>query len=231
MSMLFKQRMMIKEEIAKITAELPLGVKLIAVSKFHPAEAVMEAYEAGQRLFGENKVQEMTAKHEVLPQDIQWHFIGHLQTNKVKYIALFVTMIHSIDSLHLLTEVNRQAEKAGRTIDCLLQLHIAHEETKFGFTFDECRDMLEEGSWKQLNHVRICGLMGMATFTDDMNQVEREFASLKAFFDELKGSYFKDSPAFKELSMGMTDDYPIAIRQGSTFIRIGTKIFGVRNYN
>ena len=223
--------MTIKEEIAKITAELPKGVRLIAVSKFHPAEAVMEAYEAGQRLFGENKVQEMVAKQEVLPKDIEWHFIGHLQTNKVKYIAPFVTMIHSIDSLHLLTEVNRQAEKVGRVINVLLQIHIAHEETKFGMTFDECRAFLNEGTWKQLNHVRICGLMGMATFTDNMEQVDGEFAGLQAFFEELKGNWFADDTAFKELSMGMTDDYPIAIRHGSTFVRIGTLIFGERNYN
>ena len=222
---------MIAEEIKKITAELPLGVRLIAVSKFHPAEAVMEAYEVGQRLFGESKVQEVTAKHDVLPQDIEWHFIGHLQTNKVKYIAPFVTMIHSIDSLHLLTEVNRQAVKAGRVIDCLLQMHIAHEETKFGMTFDECREFLQGETWKQLDHVRICGLMGMATFTEDMEQVEREFASLQSFFEELKSTYFKDEAAFKELSMGMTDDYPIAIKHGSTLIRIGTRIFGARNYN
>lgn len=221
----------IAEEIKQITANLPEGVRLIAVSKFHPVEAVMEAYDAGQRLFGENKVQEMTAKHEALPTDIQWHFIGHLQTNKVKYIAPFVAMIHSIDSLHLLIEVNRQAEKAGRIIDCLLQLHIAHEDTKFGMTFDECRAFLQDRAWKQLKHVRICGLMGMGTNTDDMEQVDREFASLQSFFQELKGSWFKDEPAFKELSMGMTDDYPIAIRHGSTFIRIGTQIFGERNYN
>ena len=221
--------MSIAEEIKQITANLPEGVKLIAVSKFHPVEAVMEAYDAGQRLFGENKVQEMTAKHEALPTDIQWHFIGHLQTNKVKYIAPFVAMIHSIDSLHLLIEVNRQAEKAGRIIDCLLQLHIAHEDTKFGMTFDECRAFLQDRAWKQLKHVRICGLMGMGTNTDDMEQVDREFASLQSFFQELKDSWFKDEPAFKELSMGMTDDYPIAIRHGSTFIRIGTQIFGERN--
>jgi hypothetical protein len=223
--------MTIKEEIAKITAELPKGVRLIAVSKFHPAEAVMEAYEVGQRLFGENKVQEMVAKQEVLPKDIEWHFIGHLQTNKVKYIAPFVTMIHSIDSLHLLTEVNRQAEKVGRVINVLLQIHIAHEETKFGMTFDECRALLNEGTWKQLNHVRICGLMGMATFTDNMEQVDGEFAGLQAFFEELKGNWFADDTAFKELSMGMTEDYLIAVRHGSTFVRIGTLIFGERNYN
>ena len=140
-------------------------------------------------------------------------------------------MIHSIDSLHLLIEVNRQAEKAGRIIDCLLQLHIAHEDTKFGMTFDECRAFLQDRAWKQLKHVRICGLMGMGTNTDDMEQVDREFASLQSFFQELKDSWFKDEPAFKELSMGMTDDYPIAIRHGSTFIRIGTQIFGERNYN
>ena len=223
--------MSIAEEIKQITANLPEGVKLIAVSKFHPVEAVMEAYDAGQRLFGENKVQEMTAKHEALPTDIQWHFIGHLQTNKVKYIAPFVAMIHSIDSLHLLIEVNRQAEKAGRIIDCLLQLHIAHEDTKFGMTFDECRAFLQDRAWKQLKHVRICGLMGMATFTDDMEQVEREFVSLQAFLEELKNSWFTGDATFKELSMGMTDDYPIAVRHGSTFVRIGTLIFGERNYN
>ncbi|MCR4764806.1 MAG: YggS family pyridoxal phosphate-dependent enzyme [Bacteroidaceae bacterium] len=222
---------MIAETIKDIKSTLPNGVQLIAVSKFHPAEAVMEAYDAGQRLFGENKVQEMTAKYEALPKDIKWHFIGHLQTNKVKYIAPYVAMIHSIDSLHLLTEVNRQAEKAGRVIDVLLQIHIAHEETKFGMTFDECRGMLTEGSWKQLTNVRICGLMGMGTYTDDMTQVEQEFASLQAFLEELKGNWFKGEAAFKELSMGMTEDFPIAIKHGSTFIRIGTKIFGERNYN
>ena len=222
---------MIAKTIKDIKDTLPAGVKLIAVSKFHPVEAVMEAYNAGQRLFGENKVQEMTAKHEVLPKDIEWHFIGHLQTNKVKYIAPYVTMIHSIDSLHLLTEVNRQAEKANRVIDVLLQIHIAHEETKFGMTFDECRELLNKGSWKTLTHVRICGLMGMATFTDDMEQVEREFVSLQAFLEELKNSWFTGDATFKELSMGMTDDYPIAVRHGSTFVRIGTLIFGERNYN
>ena len=222
---------MIAKTIKEIKDTLPEGVKLIAVSKFHPVEAVMEAYNAGQRLFGENKVQEMTAKHEVLPKDIEWHFIGHLQTNKVKYIAPYVTMIHSIDSLHLLTEVNRQAEKANRVIDVLLQIHIAHEETKFGMTFDECRELLNKGSWKTLTHVRICGLMGMATFTDDMEQVEREFVSLQAFLEELKNSWFTGDATFKELSMGMTDDYPIAVRHGSTFVRIGTLIFGERNYN
>ena len=222
---------MIAKTIKDIKDTLPEGVKLIAVSKFHPVEAVMEAYNAGQRLFGENKVQEMTAKHEVLQKDIEWHFIGHLQTNKVKYIAPYVTMIHSIDSLHLLTEVNRQAEKANRVIDVLLQIHIAHEETKFGMTFDECRELLNKGSWKTLTHVRICGLMGMATFTDDMEQVEREFVSLQAFLEELKNSWFTGDATFKELSMGMTDDYPIAVRHGSTFVRIGTLIFGERNYN
>ena len=222
---------MIAEEIKRITDTLPEGVKLIAVSKFHPAEAVMEAYDAGQRRFGENKVQEMTSKHEALPKDIEWHFIGHLQTNKVKHIAPFVTMIHAIDSLHLLQEVNRQAEKANRVIDCLLQIHIASEETKFGMTFNECRTFLAEGEWRELHHIRICGLMGMGTNTDDMEQVEREFASLHAFLQELKSTYFADEPAFKELSMGMTEDYPIAIRHGSTFIRIGTQIFGERNYN
>lgn len=221
---------MIGDNIRSICAELPQGVRLVAVSKFHPNEDLTEAYEAGQRVFGESKVQEMTAKHEALPKDIEWHFIGHLQTNKVKYMAPYVAMIHGIDSYRLLEEVDRQAAKAGRTIDCLLQIHIAHEETKFGFSPDECRAMLAEGQWRGLKHVRLCGLMGMATNTDDEAEIGREFAALKQLFDELKQTCFATDEAFKELSMGMTHDYHLAIEHGSTLVRIGTKIFGERNY-
>lgn len=221
---------MIAAQLQQVLSELPAGVKLVAVSKFHPNEAIQEAYEAGQRLFGESKVQEMTAKHETLPPDIEWHFIGHLQTNKVKYIVPYVALIHSIDSYKLLAEVDRQAAKAGRIVDCLLQLHIAREETKFGFSFDECRAMLAEGAWKELKHVRICGLMSMATNTDDTEQIKSEFCSLSNFFREVKATWFAGQDSFKELSMGMSHDYPLAVAAGSTQVRVGSKIFGERNY-
>lgn len=220
----------IADSILQIRDELPPHVRLVAVSKFHPAEAIMQAYDAGQRIFGESKVQEVMAKHEALPKDIEWHFIGHLQTNKVKYIVPFVSLIHGVDSRKLLTEINRQALKAGRTVDCLLQLHIATEETKFGFSFEECRALLANGEWKQLEGVRICGLMGMATATDDMAQVSHEFAGLKMFYDEVKSTWFAHDEAFKELSMGMSHDYHQAILSGSTLIRVGSKIFGERNF-
>ena len=171
---------MIGERIKEIRNELPEGVRLVAVSKFHPNEAIEEAYRAGQRIFGESKVQEMTAKYESLPKDIEWHFIGHLQTNKVKYIVPYVALIHGIDSYKLLAEVDKQAAKAGRRVNCLLQLHIAREETKFGFSFDECRQMLAEGQWRQLQHIRLCGLMGMATNTDNVEQIKEEFRSLSS---------------------------------------------------
>ena len=216
--------------LSSIKAELPEQVRLVAVSKYHPVEMIQEAYDAGQRLFGENHVQEMTQKYALLPKDIEWHFIGHLQTNKVKYIAPFVSLIHSVDSLKLLKEINKQAEKAQRIIPCLLQIHIAKEETKFGFSFDECREMLQQGEWKNLKNVQLCGVMGMGTFTDNVDQVRSEFHSLKDFFDEIKENVFSDNPSFREISMGMTDDYPIAIEEGSTLIRIGTKIFGKRIY-
>lgn len=222
---------MIGERIKEIRNELPEGVRLVAVSKFHPNEAIEEAYRAGQRIFGESKVQEMTAKYESLPKDIEWHFIGHLQTNKVKYIAPYVSLIHGIDSYRLLSEVDKQGAKAGRTLDVLLQIHIAQEETKFGFTPDECRQLLADGAWKALAHVRICGLMGMASNTDDDAQVSREFEELHALFTEVKTTWFADVPAFKELSMGMSHDYPLAIRAGSTLVRVGTKIFGERDYS
>ena len=222
--------MSISSILSSIKTDLPDHVRLVAVSKFHPVEMIEEAYHAGQRIFGENHVQEMTQKHEVLPKDIEWHFIGHLQTNKVKYIAPFVSLIHSVDSFKLLKEINKQAEKSQRVISCLLQIHIAQEETKFGFSFDECRSMLQEEEWKTLTHVQLCGVMGMATFTDDVQEVRNEFRSLKKFFDEIKENYFSHIDAFREISMGMTDDYPIAIEEGSTLIRIGTKIFGERVY-
>lgn len=220
----------IQEEIKSIQERLPEHVRLVAVSKFHPIEALEEAYAAGQRVFGESKVQEMTTKYEALPKDIEWHFIGHLQTNKIKYIAPYVALIHGVDSFKLLKEINKQAIKAKRIIPCLLQIHIAQEESKFGFSFDECRQMLEEGCWKELTHISIAGLMGMATNTDDENIIQQEFHSLGAFFQEIKDSYFSNQPAFKEISMGMSDDYPIAIAEGSTLVRIGSKIFGQRNY-
>lgn len=220
----------IQEEIKSIQESLPGHVRLVAVSKFHPIEALEEAYAAGQRVFGESKVQEMTTKYEALPKDIEWHFIGHLQTNKIKYMAPYVALIHGVDSFKLLKEINKQAIKAGRTIPCLLQIHIAREETKFGFSFDECRQMLEEGCWKELTHVSINGLMGMATNTDDESIIQQEFHSLGAFFQKIKDSYFSNQPAFKEISMGMSDDYPLAIAEGSTLVRIGSKIFGQRNY-
>lgn len=214
----------------EIIDELPDGVRLVAVSKFHPDEAIREAYDAGQRIFGESKVQEMTAKYESLPKDIEWHFIGHLQTNKIKYMAPYVTLIHGIDSYKLLEEVNKQAIRANRVISCLIQIHIAQEETKFGFSFEECRDMLQEGNWKSLQNIRICGLMGMATNTDSIEQIDREFCLLNMFFKEIKSTYFADEPTFKEISMGMSHDYHQAIAQGSTLIRVGSKIFGDRIY-
>ena len=220
----------IQEEIQTIKAGLPESVRLVAVSKFHPIEALQEAYEGGQRIFGESKVQEMTQKYEALPKDIEWHFIGHLQTNKIKYMAPYVALIHGVDSYKLLSEINKQAAKVNRIIPCLLQIHIAQEETKFGFSTDECRSMLEEGHWRQLDHIQIAGVMGMATYTEDEAQIKREFATLSAFFHEAKETYFKDIPSFKEISMGMSDDYPLAIEKGSTLIRIGSRIFGVRNY-
>lgn len=221
---------MIAERIHTLTSALPEGVRLVAVSKFHPVEAIAEAYAAGQRIFGESRVQELQAKHEALPKDIEWHFIGHLQTNKVKYIVPYVSLIHGIDSFRLLAEVDKQAERVGRSVGCLLQMHIAREETKFGFSFDECREMLQAGEWCKLQHVRLCGLMGMATNTDDMQQVEEEFRELAAFFREVKATWFAADENFRELSMGMTHDYPQAIAAGSTLIRVGTYIFGERNY-
>lgn len=222
---------MIQENLNKIRNTIPLNVTLVAVSKTKPVTDLQEAYDAGQRIFGENKALEMRDKHQQLPKDIQWHFIGHLQTNKIKYIAPFVTLIHSIDSASLLEAVNKEAAKNNRIIDCLLQFHIAQEETKFGLDMKEATTLLESESFKNLKNINICGVMGMATFTDDNEQIRNEFKTLKNIFNTLKDSYFKDSEAFKEISMGMSDDYPIAIEEGATLVRVGSKIFGVRNYN
>lgn len=221
---------MIKENLEKIRATLPEGVTLVAVSKTKPVSDLQEAYDAGQRVFGENYPQEMRDKHEVLPQDIQWHFIGHLQTNKIKYIIQYVTLIHSIDTASLLEAVNKEAKKHDRVVDCLLQFHIALEETKFGLDLNEARQLLDSEEYKQMENVRICGVMGMGTFTDDMEEVRKEFKHLKSIFDTLKSDYFADQPQFKEISMGMSEDYPIAIEEGATLIRVGSKIFGARVY-
>lgn len=222
--------MSIQANLKEVLSGLPASVRLVAVSKFHPNEALEEAYAAGQRIFGESHVQEMTQKYETLPKDIEWHFIGHLQTNKVKYMASYVSMIHAIDSYKLLVEVNKQAAKAHRVIPCLLQIHIAQEDTKFGFSFDECRNMLNEGEWKKLENIRLAGVMGMASNVDDDKQIEKEFCSLHTFFNEIKQSYFAGSAYFKEVSMGMSHDYPLAVKTGSTLVRVGSKIFGERNY-
>lgn len=220
---------LIKEQINEIKAGLPEHVRLVAVSKFHPIEALKEAYEAGQRIFGESKVQEMTQKQEALPKDIEWHFIGHLQTNKIKYMVSYVALIHGVDSYKLLEEINKQAAKVGRIIPCLLQIHIAREETKFGFSLEECRQMLEEGHWRALKNIRIAGVMGMATNTDDEAEIRSEFETLARFFRDMKEEHFQGEPSFKEISMGMSDDYPMAIEAGSTLVRIGSRIFGERN--
>lgn len=204
------------------------GVQIVAVSKYYTAEHIAQAYELGQRAFGESYVHEMCKKHDMLPQDIEWHFIGHLQTNKVKYIAPFVKLIHSVDSMHLLKEIDRQACKLERTIDCLMEVHIAKESTKFGFTPQELVQALEERKWQDMKGVRIVGLMCMASFTDNEQQIRDEFHAVKQLMDTVKHSIFNDSPHFCQLSMGMSHDYKIAIEEGSTLVRIGTKIFGPR---
>ena len=219
--------MSIAQRIIKLKEALPPHVTLVAISKLHPVDVLQEAYDAGQRVFGENRVQELTAKYPLLPSDIQWHFVGTLQTNKVKYIAPFVDTIQSIDSLNLLKEVEKQAIKCNRRIRVFLEIHIAKETTKHGFDLDECRRLFRENQLGAYPHVIVAGLMGMATFTDDTEQVRKEFQALKALFDEIKHSG-NVGDSFTELSMGMSDDYPIAIQNGSTMIRVGTLIFGVR---
>ena len=202
----------------------------MAISKYHPNEYIEAAYEEGQRVFGESHEQELRLKHQSLPQDIEWHFIGHLQTNKVKYIAPYVTMIEAVDSLKLLREINKQAEKCDRRIKVLLELHIAEEVTKYGLTLDDCRELLAAGEWREMQHVQICGIMMMASLTDDTEQIRREMQTARDFFDEIKAQYFAGDEAFCERSWGMSDDYPIALETGSTMIRVGTKIFGPRVY-
>jgi len=218
----------IADRLLAIRTEIPSEVQLIAVSKTKPASAIKEAYKAGQRAFGENKVQEMVDKYEQLPKDIQWHLIGHLQTNKVKYIAEFVHLIHAVDSLKLLQEINKQAEKHQRIIPCLLQFHIADEEAKFGLDFSEAEELLQSREFIEMHNVQIVGLMGMSTFTENTEQIRDEFRNLNNYFQIIKSHYFKFNPAFKHLSMGMSGDYRIAIEEGSNMIRIGSTLFGTR---
>ena len=222
--------MYIAEQIKRLRSELPEGVNLLAISKYQPIESLQEAYDAGQRMFGENHIHEMAAKAAALPKDIAWHFTGHVQTNKIKYMASFVSLIHAVDSFRLLREINKHAAKHNRVIDCLLQIHIAQEDTKYGLTVQECRELLAHEPWRVLENVRVVGLMAMGSNTDDMEQVRGEFRQMKQLFDELKETYFADEPSFCQLSEGMTDDYPIAIEEGSTIVRIGSMIFGDRVY-
>ncbi len=220
-----KQYSNIGEKIKQISATLPAGVTLIAVSKYHPVESINAAYEAGQRHFGESKAQDLVAKQQALPADICWHFIGHLQSNKIKYIAPFIHLIHSIDSLRLLQEVDKQGAKNNCKIPCLLQIHIAQEDTKFGFTPEECLSMLDGEEWRKLNNIEIRGLMCMASNTDDTAQIRKEFAAVKHLFDTIRNKHFSNESSFGILSAGMSDDYPIAIEEGSTHVRVGSSIF------
>ena len=220
----------IKENLNSIKASLPQGVRLVAVSKTHPVEMLQEAYDAGQRIFGENKVQEMTAKSQALPSDIEWHFIGHVQRNKIHIMAPYVSVIQGVDTFEKLAEIDRQAARFNRHITCLLQLHIAQEETKFGFSADECTAMLEQGDWRNLKNITIGGVMGMASNTDDEAQVRAEFSRLHDIFASYKEKYFKESPDFNTISAGMSGDYKLAIECGSNMVRIGSSIFGERNY-
>ena len=220
----------VKTNLHEVIDHLPQGVRLVAISKYHPNEYIEAAYAEGQRVFGESHEQELRQKHQTLPADIEWHFIGHLQTNKVKYIAPYVSMIEAVDSLKLLREINKQAEKCGRVIKVLLELHIAEEATKYGLTLDACRELLAGGEWREMNNVKICGLMMMASFVEDQEQIRREMTIAHDFFDEVKSAYFADDEAFCERSWGMSDDYPIALETGTTMIRVGTKIFGPRVY-
>ena len=222
----YKGMEFIKNNLAKINSNIPENVTLVAVSKTKPIADIQEAYDAGQRVFGENKIQEMVGKYDELPKDIEWHMIGHLQRNKVKYMAHFVSLIHGVDSFKTLKEIDKQAKKHNRVISCLLQARIAKEETKFGLPFEEVRAILSSEEFQQLSNISVVGLMGMATFTDDQSMIQEEFASLKGLFDELK----IQNPTFKTLSMGMSGDYPLAIQNGSTMIRVGSSIFGARNY-
>lgn len=223
--------MSVRENLLQVKSQVPDNVCLIAVSKTKPVEAIQEAYDCGQRVFGENKAQEMRDKHAVLPQDIQWHMIGHLQENKIKYIIPYVTMIHSIDSLKLLKEVNKKAMQCERVVDCLIEMDISHEDSKFGLSIEELRDMLESEDFQAMNNVRICGLMGIGSITDDREKTRQEFRNLKNMFEDIRKEYFQDKEYFTHISMGMSGDYDIAIEEGSTFVRVGSKIFGERDYS
>ena len=220
----------VKGNLREVLGNLPAGVNLVAISKFHPNEYIEAAYAEGQRIFGESHEQELARKVESLPKDIEWHFIGHLQTNKVKYIAPYISMIESVDSLKLLKEINKQAAKHDRVVKVLLELHIAEEETKSGFSFDDCRELLVAGEWRTMEHVQICGIMMMASNTDDEQQIAQEFDAAYAFFKEVKEKYFADDDAFCERSWGMSHDYRIAVKHGSNMVRVGTTIFGPRIY-
>lgn len=220
----------VKGNLREVLGNLPAGVNLVAISKFHPNEYIEAAYAEGQRIFGESHERELARKVESLPKDIEWHFIGHLQTNKVKYIAPYISMIESVDSLKLLKEINKQAAKHDRVVKVLLELHIAEEETKSGFSFDDCRELLEAGEWRTMDHVQICGIMMMASNTDDEQQIAQEFDAAYAFFKEVKEKYFADDDAFCERSWGMSHDYRIAVKHGSNMVRVGTTIFGPRIY-
>ena len=220
----------VKKNLHEVLATLSDGVRLVAISKYHPAEYIMAAYEEGQRVFGESHEQEIREKHEALPKDIEWHFIGHLQTNKVKYIVPYISMIEAVDSLKLLREIEKQAAKHDRVVRVLLELHIAEEATKYGLTLDDCRQLLADGEWRDMPHVKICGLMMMASNTDDEVRIVGEFQTAERFFDEVKSNYFASDPDFCERSWGMSDDYLLAQQHGSTMVRIGTRIFGPRVY-
>ena len=220
----------VKGNLREVLGNLPDGVRLVAISKFHPNEYIEAAYEEGQRIFGESHEQELAKKVESLPKDIEWHFIGHLQTNQVKYIAPYIAMVEAVDSLKLLKEINKQAAKHDRVVKVLLELHIAEEETKYGLTLDACRQLLEEGEWREMKNVQICGLMMMASHIDDESQIAAEFDTAAKFFDEVKEKYFADDDAFCARSWGMSHDYQIAVKHGSTMVRVGTTIFGPRVY-
>mgnify|MGYP002672042146 FL=1 len=216
--------------LKEVKATIKPGVELVAVSKFHPAEVIQEAYDEGQRIFGESRAQELREKQATLPADIEWHFIGHLQPNKVKYIAPYISLIHAVDSLKLLNEINKQAAKHNRVINCLLELRVAQEATKYGMTPDECLALLESGEWRELKNVQIAGMMCMASNTDNRAQIRQEFQRARACFDEAKTRFFANDPAFCQRSWGMSEDYDIAMEEGATLVRIGTAIFGEREY-
>lgn len=220
----------VAKNLHEVLDTLPDGVKLVAISKFHPKEYIEVAYREGQRIFGESHEQELAGKVESLPKDIEWHFIGHLQTNKVKYIAPYISMIEAVDTVKLLKEINKQAAKHNRVINVLLELHIAEEDSKYGFTPDACREFLKSGEWRELKNVHISGLMMMASNVEDQEQIRKEMTFASNLFDELKASYFSDDPEFKERSWGMSHDYPIAVECHSTMVRVGTAIFGPRVY-